>query len=388
MNDREFETYRAEAESVRAGVARDLQRALCHTGAEDRLTNICHMAEANLRYFFPQLDRRYVHELIGEILFQQRVALRDQSRYDLIARTQVSDEAGVLEDPRAARIYCTYHTGSYRHLLHLLGTRGIDCALYLSGRTRDLQGGSFIDDFAKAAATRHWRGRFETLDADNPRSLLHGVRALRRGYSAVIYIDGNSGSGTADERGACVDFFGRTLRVRSGVGYLSHLAQVPIVPALCLRARDASLSLQLQTPIAPPAGAERTDYAVATTQALFARLADAITDAPGQWEGWLYVHKQVQRQPADVPESAYAQPAAATHWNADQDRFAVLRFAEQAVLLDKSRHSCSLLDRTAESAFHAASNGAALALETATAAPTVAQLLRIGALRPAAAISG
>lgn len=383
MNAIELQEYRDAAAAVRAEVVRDLAQVLRHTGPENRLGNLYHMADANLRYFFPQLGRAQSHALVADILYQQRMALADQRRYSLVERTRVIDDAGVFDDPAAPRIFCTYHTGSYRHLLQLLGARGIDCLLYIAGRTLGLQGGSFVSDSAEAAAVHGWRGKLDTLDADNPASLLQGVRALRRGCSVVIYIDGNSGSGAAGEREAGVEFFGRRLRARSGVAYLSHLAQVPIVPSLCRRDGDASLSLHFQAPIMP-AGSDRTSYAIAATRDLFARLAAAIADNPSQWEGWLHVHKQVQRQPDDVPPAQAIEPPIAARWSADQERFAILRFMQQPVLLDKLRHSCSMLDQTAEAAFHAASNGETLLLDSGAAAASVRQLLSIGALQPAA----
>lgn len=382
MNAIQLQEYRDAAAALRTEVARDLAQVLRHTGPENRLGNLYHMADANLRYFFPQQSRAQSHALIADILYQQRMALADQRRYSLVEHTRVIDDAGVFDDPAAPRIFCTYHTGSYRHLLQLLGARGIDCVLYIAGRTLGLQGGSIVSDSTEAAARHGWRGKLDTLDADNPASLLQGVRALRRGRSVVIYIDGNSGSGAAGEREASVDFFGRRLHARSGVAYLSHLAQVPIVPSLCRRDGDANLSLHFQAPIVP-AGANRTAYAIAATRTLFARLADAIADDLGQWEGWLHVHKQVQRQPDDVPPAQAIEPPAAARWSADQERFAILRFMQQPVLLDKLRHSCSMLDQTAEAAFHAASNGETLLLDSGAAVASVRQLLSIGALRPA-----
>lgn len=150
----------------------------------------------------------------------------------------------------------------------------------------------------------------------------------------------------------------------------------------CLRDGDANLSLHFQAPIVPD-DANRTTYAIAATRTLFARLADAIADDLGQWEGWLHVHKQVQRQPDDVPPAQAIEPPAAARWSADQERFAILRFMQQPVLLDKLRHSCSMLDQTAEAAFHAASNGETLLLDSSAAVASVRQLLSIGALRPA-----
>lgn len=381
MNAIELQEYRDAAAAVRAEVARDLAQVLRHTGPENRLGNLYHMADANLRYFFPQLSRTQTHALIADILYQQRMALADQRRYHLVERTRVIDEAGVFDDPATPRIFCTYHTGSYRHLLQLLGARGIDCLLYIAGRTLGLQGGSIVSDSTEAAALHGWRGKLDTLDADNPASLLQGVRALRRGRSVVIYIDGNSGSGAANEREASVEFFGRRLRARSGVAYLSHLAQVPIVPSLCRRDGDANLSLHFQAPITPADG-DRTSYAIAATRELFARLAAAIAADPGQWEGWLHVHKQVQRQPDDVPPAQAVEVPTTARWSADQERFAILRFMQQPVLLDKLRHSCSMLDQTAEAAFHAASNGETLLLDSSAAAASVRQLLSVGALRP------
>jgi Bacterial lipid A biosynthesis acyltransferase len=376
------ESHRIAAQH-RAAVQRDLQRIAAHAGGEDRLVNAYHMADANLRHFFPQLPAPAIAGLIGEVLFQQRMALHDQRRFGLIEHTRLIDDAGVLAAPRQARIYCTYHAGSYRHLLHMLAWRGIDCLLFVAARTRGLQGDSFVEDAAEGARVAGWRGRLDLLDADTPHSLLQAVRALKRGGSVVIYVDGHSGAGRDRDKDVAVPFFGRTLQVRGGAAYLSHLSQAPIVPVVCRRGADHGLNLHFHTPLTP-AGSERAEFAATAMRTVYQRLEQAISADPGQWEGWLYAHKYLLRESLDAAVAEPAPAAGAARWSADQQRFALLRFGTQAVLLDKARHSCSLLDETLAGLFQAASNGGTVALDGQ--APPLS-LLASGALRPAVGVA-
>lgn len=338
----------AGMQQLRDRLEQDVVQVQPCTESDNGFHNSVHIAEANLQYFFPALSIAARKAMIAEVLFQQRMALQDQGNYDLIRQTRMIDQSGI--EPGTPVIYCTYHLGSYRHLFHYLAQQGIDCLLFVASKTRDLQGESFLQDSEQAAIRQGWRGKFDTIDAQSSNSLLAGVRALRRGKSVVIYIDGNAGVGSNKGNGSMlpIDFFGRSMMARGGVAFLGHLSGMPIVPVTCLRDGGGGLSLTLHPALTPDAGG-REAFVAHTTQVLYDVLAQAMVANPAQWEGWLYVHKYLKRQTALAGEGENAAPAplllqpnALLH--ADLARFALLMFGAQAVLLDKQRHSFTMLD--------------------------------------------
>lgn len=383
---------RPDMQQVRTRLEQDVLQVQPCTEAANRFHNSVHIAEANLRYFFPDLSIERRKALIAEVLFQQHMAMQDQGNYGLIRQSRIIDQSGI----EAARpvIYCTYHLGSYRHVFHYLAQQGIDCLLFVASKTRDLQGDSFLRDSAQGSISQGWRGKLETVDAQSSSSLLAGVRALRRGKSVAIYIDGNAGVGSNKDNDSMlpVNFFGRTMMARGGVAFLGHLSGMPIVPVTCLRDSSMGLSLTLHPAIKADAGG-RDAFVAQTTQALYDVLAAAMAANPAQWEGWLYVHNYLKRQAAlaataenAAPTPSLPQPNALLH--ADLERFALLMFGSQAVLLDKQRHSFTMLDGTTAAIFRLlAAGGQAPAdiVENSASAPGWSHLMRIGAVVPGVA---
>ncbi|UXI70289.1 hypothetical protein [Tahibacter amnicola] len=328
--------YRTQLARTRAEVDADLAAVAGATSREDPFSNAFHLADANLRYFFPALTVDERRAVIGEVIFQQRMALFDQGELDLSASSVIDDPDGVL-DRRTPVIFCANHVGSYRHLFSVLLRRGVDSSLFLARRTRDRHSETFITQAVDVSRTRGWPGSLMTIDAESQGSALQGLRALRKGRSLVLYLDGNTGAGDARENDSLVDvsFFSRTLRARSGIAWLSRAADVPIVPVVCLRQPDGSLVLRFN-PAVVDASTDRRDHAVRVTQALYARLEADLRPDPGQWEGWLYVHKSLRRDEGVLPASLDATPL--------NERLALLHFGSQPVLLDKARHSAVMVD--------------------------------------------
>lgn len=365
---------------VAQGIAENIQRGIASLSTEAAmktpLNNLYHLADANLMHFFPTLGVAERRKIIAEVFWQQNMAMGDYARHDLIDTTQVVDLAGALTSGGAPHIYCLYHVGSYRHFFHLLARDNIDCALFIAGKTLELQGQGIRD-----GENRAWSGKLDMIDAEAGNSLLRGARALRRGQSVAIYIDGNSGSGAnwENNRLQAVDFFGKTLLARTGIAYLSHLSGVPIVPITCKRGMTGPLSLTLHPPIQPD-GAIRDTYVRETTRALYALLEREIADSPGQWEGWLYVQKYLQSRP-QIEERVLPRRElrADTLLRANLDEFAVLDFGGKPVLLDKQRHSCSMLDEPTAAVFRkSAQFGCAHGADAIQ--PGVRHLFEIGAL--------
>jgi lauroyl/myristoyl acyltransferase len=311
--------------------------------------NAWHIADANLRLFFPSLSPARTAGIIREILFHQRMTALDQDEIGLIADTRIEDRGGALAaSAQRAPIFCTYHLGSYKHIFHALAERGIDCLLFVTGRTLQQQGADFLASSERARTRAGWRGRLDILDAEDRNSLRQGLRALARGLPLVLYIDGNAGAGEQSANRVPVSFFDRDLRVRAGVAHLSHLSGAPIVPVACPREADGALRLVFHDAIEPTG--ERDAYAREATQRIYDILATHLDGADGaslgQWEGWLYAHRFLDGPSLQGATGAEARlSVAAAHDCLQQTgRYALLRYPGLRVLLDKQRFSCALVE--------------------------------------------
>ena len=370
------QTYSTMAQGIAENIKRGIASLSTPEAMKTPLNNLYHLADANLMHFFPALGVAERRDIIAEVFWQQNMAMGDYARHALIETTKVADLSGALASGGAPHIYCLYHVGSYRHFFHFLARENIHCALFIAGKTLELQGQGIREGENKA-----WPGRLDMIDAEAGNSLLRGARALKRGQSVAIYIDGNSGSGAnwENNRLQAVDFFGKTLLARTGIAYLSHLSGVPIVPVTCKRGMTGPLSLTLHAPIAPD-GAMRDAYVRDATRALYALLEREIADAPGQWEGWLYVQKYLQSR-RQIEERVLPQRTltADTLLKSNLDAFAVLDFGGKPMLLDKQRHSCSMLDEPTAELFRKSARCGSLPGADAIP-PGVRHLFEIGAL--------
>lgn len=364
MRNFQIEEYRLQVSNVAASVKNKLDGMTFCDESENQFNNAFHVADANLRLFFPTMPETERRSVIEELIVEQQLAHQDQANFDLIESTVLSDVSGVLQGggTDSPAIFCTYHVSSYRHLLHVLLSSGRDCVLLVAGRTLEAQGQSYLSDAQVGAARLGWKGTLDTINAEDKNSLLKSLRALRNGKSLVVYIDGNSGVGSNvnSENMVEVEFFDQTILARTGIAFLSHVSGAPIVPAVCTRDSGRCLKLKLYETIRPNNEA-REQYVPTTTQALYNVLAGAIDSAKGQWEGWLYIHKYLKKQ--DLQARARPQSSELSECQnrdlrlrPDLERFALLFFARQPILLDKDRHSFFPIDLETAKAFRTAAS--------------------------------
>lgn len=189
-------------------------------------------------------------------------------------------------------IICTFHTGSYRLINLLLAQYGIPFSLVISQKVLQEQGNMFRKIFSSLSSKNS--DDFNLINAEFSSSALQMFRELKKGKSLVIYMDGNTGSGSQtnkNENSCLISFLNQQIMARKGVGFLSHAACVPILPVICDRNSLEEITLQFFDMIYPDIKEERNLYAEKTTQKIYDLVSPFILDHPEQWEAWLYLHK-------------------------------------------------------------------------------------------------
>jgi KDO2-lipid IV(A) lauroyltransferase len=335
-----------------------------------RYQHTSHLVSASLSHLLPRLPRARHPELVREILFQQGWAGLDErmlfagegtAMLDfLLGSTEVEDPEGVL--PRAAAgeplIFCTFHTGSYRLVNVLLGAAGVSFSLVVDRLTREGQGETFLRIYETFRERTGSGIRMDVLDAESSRIGLQAMRRVRAGGSLLFYIDGNTGVGGVhrrDDRMVRVRFLGHTLHARKGIAFLSHATGVPIVPVLCERTGGSSRRITFLSALHPDGEADREAYSTGATQAVYSLLEPLLQRAPGQWEGWLYVHKYLDEK--ELHDAVEARPARAAETPPDGDplvldaeRFTLLRLRDTPVLFDRATYQATPLSESLHAA--------------------------------------
>ena len=260
---------------------------------------------ANVENLLPSIPR-YQHEaLFREVLLQQLFTSFDQrclTAGDLATLRGLPD---VQNNDSGAKIYCTYHMGSYRLLTSVLFRKGVDCVLLVGTNMNRTQGDSMAEHIEGLRQKHGLTNVFRIVEAGHGTAGLTILRELKAGRSVIVYVDGSPE--TTPEEGEeqqflSVRFGQRRVLTRKGVGYLSHAANVPIVPVVSYRKPNMTNVLQFMRPIRPISQSNREMYCQETMQQLFDVFWPYVADHPEQWEGWTFIHSFLE------PELAKGKP--------------------------------------------------------------------------------
>jgi lauroyl/myristoyl acyltransferase len=295
---------------------------------------------ANLRNILPEIPTDKHEGLFQELLLQQIYSNFDQQF--LTANDLVRTEGNLKELINSGRpnIFCTFHLGSYRLLTSYLYRHGVDIALLVGSNAFHQQKASFLKTINGLREKHKLTNTFEVLDAEHPSSTLQVIRQLRAGTSLVIFIDGltsNTGVNRSEDKEMRVHFGNSRLWARKGVGFLSHVTQVPIVPVISHREKNLDNVLSFLDPITPDNFPDRESYCQHSLQQLYSSFWKHLVRYPAQWEGWLYVQNFIDHHDLahQVNKEQRIRPQKPQKVVFNHDRFTICDLEEAPVLYDR-----------------------------------------------------
>lgn len=252
------------------------------------------LVSAGFANYLPALPIEQHHLLYRQLLLHQQLSVLEQSEPAVLEYVCCEGEAEEALDYMQHKpvIVCTMHSGSYRIINLLLLQKGIPYSLVI-GKTVLAKEGQTFQHLHRSISNGQCRP-LELIDAEQSSAGLQMLRALKKGRSLVLYMDGNSGAGTTttyNVNNCVVDFLAQQLYVRKGIAYLAHAAGIPIVPVMCYRKRIEEIRLRFFSMMLPDATISRDLYAASATQELYHKFGKLIKEMPEQWEGWLTIHQ-------------------------------------------------------------------------------------------------
>lgn len=244
---------------------------------------------ANCQHFLNVFDHEKQRSLFKDVLRNQHLSVLDDTCFAALAHSDlVNWQAGRAEEwKRRPGIICTYHTGSYRMINHLLVRDKIAFALLVSEKVKQKAGAGFQE--RHAMLSKENAGELKVLNAEEPNVLFKIKQVLAQGTCLLVYIDGNTGSASG---GLDMNFFGRKIKVRKGVAAIAALLKVPIYPIASIR-NGSSIQFHHFPSIDCNGLCERNEFVAGTTQLLYNLLEALLHERQAQWEGWLFLHKTV-----------------------------------------------------------------------------------------------
>lgn len=298
------------------------------------------LVSAGLTNYLPSIPFERHAAIYRQILLHKKLSRAEQAApvvLDYIQTAGCSAEAFRLLR-RGAAIICSFHTGSYRVLNLLLYAQQVPFTLVMGAHAIEKEGHELRALFAELPFNNGVDG-LQIIDAEAANAGLQMLRALKNGRTLVMYIDGNTGAGTAtkhNDNNCTVDFLEQQLYARKGIAYLAHVAKVPLLPVACYRKTIADIQLHFHAPILPDKSEDREFFSTKTTQALYDFIAPFIVQYPEQWEGWLYLHKtaRIVKAPVFKPQ-ATSKKSASQKLCFDSKRFGIFKLAGKPFLLEK-----------------------------------------------------
>ena len=240
-------------------------------------------------------------------------------------------------------IICSFHLGPFMYVPAEAAQCGFDVQMVVDKESAT-EAGAGYQRIATVIKTH-----LELLIAEEPRSLLRGLRSVRKGGLLFFYIDGNTGSGGAGggvRHGADMHLLSMPVRLRTGIAYLAQKAQAPIVIGLAYRDGGGERTVEFLEPIPPPKDTS-DDARRETTIQIWKRFEDYLRKYPEQWDGWfrpVYFWPEITRSPvarvADLKScrdrvlEAMKQPLSEIRCKADPLRVGVWRSGAGSLILD------------------------------------------------------
>ena len=223
--------------------------------------------------------------------FEQTQRLQDfNSLNNSLEQLDLLKDAKWADGISAPGIVATFHMGPYHLVCGWLMRQGIPFSLVLSDDIFQHKAASYSRLYREVTGCATSSEDFGLINAANPHSLFQMRRAMMKGHLLLVYVDGNTG--VRDQSGLPLNFLDGTLRVKTGVAYLSYLMQCQVYPVLC-HWEEKRAQWKAAEPILPYAGESRQQYVQRCMTVVYGLLADSLPQYTPQWEGWKYVHHDI-----------------------------------------------------------------------------------------------
>lgn len=284
-----------------------------------------------LKRFYPKLSVSEYPKFIAEVLFNQFLAWEEQFDNDILSESNIIS----IEDlTTAPKIYCSFHTSSYRLGMRYLLVNNIPITLVASKAVIQQQS-NVIYEVSKSISQY---SPHRIIDANNPSSILTMRRELNEGRSLFVYLDGNAGviNDVKDNKNLQeVKVLASTIKARTGIAHLSKMSNVPIVPIFVTRDKNSFPTIELLSSIYPSSEESRSEHVERTIKKLYSELNIRLERNPEQWEAWLYLYKfATKKRGENIPHDTFIK-------NLDEYRGSHSRF-----LVWEDRNKLYIMDNT------------------------------------------
>jgi len=240
----------------------------------------------NLGLAFPDFSARQQMLHFKRFVLNRQLCFLDEQYSDaVICRSDGAPGVPGMTSPPA--VIATFHTGSYRLLIHRLVKAGIPVTLPVSRAVRQRQEADYRAILRSSLLPAD---ALQVIEAEHPSAGLQLTRAIRGGRTVVGYLDGNLGSGVGTHL-LSVPFFATRLRVRTGLAWLAAKAGVPFTGVICTRQSDGAINWETLPFGSHTMRENPAVFSESCTRKMYERLCSVLSKEPWQWDQWPYLHE-------------------------------------------------------------------------------------------------
>lgn len=301
---------------------------------------------AELLNFLPEIPFAKHHSIFENILLNVGLSKLEREYPRIIKSVLIRNFSTETQNYIRNKpcIFCAWHFGAYRLINHFIAQKRIPYFLVVSRQILQSEGRGLSETFKRQYPDNKM---LQIVDAESPAAGLRILKLIKQGYSALFYIDGNTGTGNTchSANNCCIEFLGSRMYARKGVAFLSHLSETPILPVISYRDNTDQNTFSFHDLIFPDLALERDEFAINCTQMLYNFFAPGVKRYPGQWEAWLYLYKVLKSNDTKLDTVKSPDDDCSKRIILNTGFYGVFRWKEECYLFNKRNYTSFPINR-------------------------------------------
>ena len=297
-------------------------------------THSFNLVSAHFYKFFPDLDFSQHYDLYNQILLHNRLTHFEQHYdevFNYVTTENLSEDTYELIKNNPC-IFSSFHFGSYRLLNTFLIKNKIPYTIVCPKSILEKEEAKFREIYANGGENDD--SKF--IEAESPTLGLQIIRELKKGRSIFVYFDGYRGATKEkDSESDKIKFLDQEIFVKTGVAHLANIAKVPLITTLSYRKNIDDIRLHFFDAIMPDLIKDRHQHALDATTLAHDRFSEFLKKYPGQWESWLYLHKQLESNEENILKNEFCENVLKKGVVFNSKRYGIFKILEDSFLFDR-----------------------------------------------------
>lgn len=303
-------------------------------------THSFNLVSANFFNFLPEVDFDQHHNLFNEITLHNQLTHFEQihkEALDYVTTENLSSETLKMLKEQPC-VISSFHFGSYRLLNAFLTKNNVPYTAVCPKAILEKEGEMFKENLFSNKDAKF-------IELESPALGLKIIRELKNGRNVFLYFDGFRGAlkgRTSDDEK--IAFLNKEIFVKKGVAHLANVAKVPLITTIAYRKKIDDIRLHFFDPIMPSADKNKEEHASEATKLAYERFSYFLKKYPGQWESWLYLHKQVESDEHLILTSKINNEILEKALAFNNKRYGIFKIAENSFLFDRFSYTTYPID--------------------------------------------